>query len=360
METVHLSVQGKKVTKSVNEHFASLAKVNETMIQGVLKHYKKIRLTYVDVPAIVGITGACENIDTLFKVKSQVNVPLFFAQTGQLSLEQALQSLPGVCTIIHSGRDEPEDSRHIRQFRLIEEEFGCTLENMTRQNYQEEKMYQALLKHIQSAIRAMIKPVLEHHKDVLASYGRDTKRIKKALGKPFLRISYAETIDLLNENGFPKLKFGDDLGSKEEARVVELLNKTDEESPVFITKYPKEIKFFNMKASTKDSRVVLSADLIFPYSGEGVGSAVREHNFDKLNKRLKTSPMFKLHLERGGKYEDFLWYLDIIKKERTNPHAGYGIGSDRVLQYIFGEKDIRNTSLFAILNAQTKDWEIKQ
>lgn len=67
--------------------------------------------------------------------------------------------------------------------------------------------------------------------------------------------------------------------------------------------------------------------------------------------------MYKLHLERGGKYEDFKWYLDIMEKKATNPHAGYGIGNDRVLQYIFGESDIRNTSIFSLLNIQTGDWD---
>ena len=69
-----------------------------------------------------------------------------------------------------------------------------------------------------------------------------------------------------------------------------------------------------------------------------------------------TSTMYKLHLKRGGKYEDFKWYLDIMEKEATSPHAGYGIGNDRVLQYILGEKDIRNTSLFSLFNSQTGDW----
>lgn len=125
---------------------------------------------------------------------------------------------------------------------------------------------------------------------------------------------------------------------------------------MFIMKYPKEIKFFNMKVSTSDSRVCLSADLIFPYAGEGTGASVREHDFKKLRDRLMTSTMYKLHLKRGGKYEDFKWYLDIMEKEATSPHAGYGIGNDRVLQYILGEKDIRNTSLFSLFNSQTGDW----
>ncbi|HBR13290.1 MAG TPA: hypothetical protein DD697_01135, partial [Candidatus Komeilibacteria bacterium] len=79
-----------------------------------------------------------------------------------------------------------------------------------------------------------------------------------------------------------------------------------------------------MKVSQKDPRVVLSADLILPYSGESTGSAVREHDFNKLNQRLLTSTMYRLHLERGGTYKDFQWYLKIIESQKTNPHAGYG------------------------------------
>jgi aspartyl/asparaginyl-tRNA synthetase len=94
----------------------------------------------------------------------------------------------------------------------------------------------------------------------------------------------------------------------------------------------------------------LSADLILPYSGESTGSAVREHDYKKLKERLMGSVMYKLHLKRGGTLEDFGWYLDIIKGEQANPHAGYGIGNERVMQYIFGTSDIRNVSLFTLLN----------
>jgi len=89
-----------------NDHFANLVRINESLNQGAQKNYQRLGLTYVDVPEIVGITGACENVDTLFKVGNRLDIPLFFTQTGQLSLEQTLQSFPGAYTVIHSGRDE--------------------------------------------------------------------------------------------------------------------------------------------------------------------------------------------------------------------------------------------------------------
>lgn len=362
MKKITLFCQEKKVSLSFREHFANLLLINQSLNFGAANHYQKAGLTYVDVPAIVGITGACENVDTLFKINNRLDLPLFFTQTGQLALEQALQSNHGVYTVIHSGRDEEEeDERHLRQFRLTEEEFDCSLAGMRRENYDEEKMFATLLSHIQSTIKAMVKEVLKNNEKILVKiYQRDVDRLYQSLEKDFYQVPYEEAIEIVNKIGKKNIAFGDDLKAEDEALIVKYLNKNNEEIPVFITRYPKEIKFFNMKVSSADPRVVLSADLIFPYAGEGTGSAVREHDFERLKERLITSTMFKLHVQRGGRYEDFSWYLNIIKNNLTLPHAGYGIGNERILQYIFGERDIRHVSLFFLLNSQTGDWDVSR
>lgn len=362
MVKLKLTTEGKAVTLDYNYHFQNLVLINQSLNQGARENYQKKGLVYVDVPEIVGITGACENVDTLFKIQNRYGLPLFFTQTGQLALEQSLQSFSGVWTVIHSGRaEEIEDERHLRQFRLTEEEFDCRNLGMNRENYDEEKMFGGLLDHIQEVVKAMLKKIVKDHGQLLMKvYHRHLERIEKALEKDFYQITYQEAISLLNKNGYPEIKFGDDLKVQHEAKIVQLVNKKNEESPIFITRYPKEIKFFNMKVSQKDARVVLSADLIFPYAGEGTGSAVREHDFEKLNERLITSTMYKLHLQRGGHYDDFQWYLEIIKKKKTYPHAGYGIGNERVIQYVLGEIDIRHCSIFSLLDRQTGDWELKR
>jgi asparaginyl-tRNA synthetase len=350
------------------EHLAYLVSIASSMFYGTIGHYKKTGLQYADVPEIVGITGACENVDTLFKVGNNLNLPLFFTQTGQLALEQALQSNHGVYTIIHSGRDEEkEDERHLRQFRLTEEEFDCSFGHMTRDTYDEEKMYELLLKHIESATKAMVSSVLAENKKVLTGfYKRDVAALADIVRRPYLRVTYEDAIALLQQAGYPELEFGDDLGAEQEQKVVEVMNtktkgygrKIGEWSPVFIMRYPKEIKFFNMKVSEQDPRVVLSADCIFPYSGESVGSAVREHDGVKLLVRLLTSTMYKLHEQRGGTYNDFRWYTEgMILPQKTLPHAGYGIGNERIIQFILGHTDIRECSVFSLLNRQTGDWD---
>ncbi len=355
------------MTNGKAEHFQNLISVASSLFYGTIDHYQKMGLQYMDVPEIVGITGACENVDTLFKVGNRLDLPLFFTQTGQLALEQALQSAHGMYTIIHSGRDEEiEDERHLRQFRLTEEEFDCTMAGMTRESYDEEKMYEALLVHVEKATKAMVSAIIETNKKSLATtYKRDPAVLKEILNRPYLRVLYEDAIEMLVKEGYD-LSFGDDLGAEHEAKIVELVNKKKKGygesvetcSPVFIMRYPKEIKFFNMKVSTKDERVVLSADCIFPFSGEAVGSAVREHDGVKLLVRLLTSTMFKLHEQRGGKYEDFRWYTEgMILSQKTLPHAGYGIGNERIIQFALGQRDIQQCCLFALMNGQTGDWD---
>jgi len=118
------------------------------------------------------------------------------------------------------------------------------------------------------------------------------------------------------------------------------------DKPLFITHYPKVIKFFNMKTNSENPQVVNSTDLIFPHSGEAVG-AEREYEHKALYEKLKESNMLRQLVQRGGSISDFQWYLDVYKRYNM-PNAGCGIGLNRVTQFVLGTDDIRATTVFPL------------
>lgn len=344
--------------KQINsQHFTHLALLNQSLTAGIHTYQQGRGLTYIDVPEMVGITGAHGQIDSLFRIQNRYDLPLFFIQTSQFSLEQALQYFPGIYTIINSSRDaDMEDERHLRHFKLTEIAFDCTAGGMTENTYTDDKMFAELLHQIQASVQSMIRAVLENDTLLKITGKQNYARLESVIRGDYKEIEYIDAIKLLNKHGYSGVSFGDDLKTIHEMAVVKLMNP-QKESPVFITKYPRELKFFNRRIYKKDPRVVLSADLIFPSVGKVASSAVKEHDFKTLNERLLGSDMYRMHRQKGGSYEDFIWYLNLIKSKKVYPHAGYGIGNARMLQYILGESDIRKASVFFTLNQETGDWD---
>jgi asparaginyl-tRNA synthetase len=350
---LNLTCEGRPVTLDPATHRRNLILLHQSLTQAAARHYQQAGRTFVDVAHIVGITGACENVDTLFQIHSHTGQRRFFTQTGQLALESALVHFPAVWTQIHSGRAERvNDARHLHEFPLTEEELDATTVGMSREDYDPEAMFVHLIFAISTAVRRMIGGVYDDHRDMLREqYGRHVQQLREAALNTFPVITYSDAVQLLANDKYPDLTFGDDLTAEHEARLLELVNDGTP-MPVFVTHYPKDIKFFNMAVSRTDDRVCLSADLILPYAGEAVGSAVREHDPQRLAIRLVDSRMYQAHRERGGSLDDFRWYLDLIDSQITNPHAGYGLGNDRLIQYILGESDIRNASVLHQLGTE--------
>ena len=143
-----------------------------------------------------------------------------------------------------------------------------------------------------------------------------------------------------------EIEWGDDLTHAHELFLVEKYGNR----PLFITHYPKDIKFFNMRVNDDDPSVVNSADLIMPYSGESVGSAERENDYERLVKRLKESQMFRILSKRGVTMKDFEEYLNLVKKDPIL-HSGCGIGFTRVSQSVMGFEDIRMATSYPLNSA---------
>jgi asparaginyl-tRNA synthetase len=325
-----------------------LLHLREAAVHGVRDAYRAAGLREVTVPVLVGITGACENVSTLYRIAA--DAPLHLTQTGQLALEHALEVVKGVYCVTPSFRTDHIDHRHLNEFTLIEEEICCDnpLIGMSVTNYDPARMFEALLDRITDAMASIFRAVLTEAAEPLAALGGDLDALADVAAGEFYRVSYTEALDLIRSAGGPDLVWGSDLMPTSE-RV--LLRAVETEfgrgpRPTFVTHYPQHIKFFNMKEDDENPAVVQSADLLLPGVGEAVGSAVREHRYLKLRSRLTGSTMFAHITEQGlATLADFEPYLRIIEEGRTSPHAGYGIGLERVLQYLLRSNDIRTCSV---------------
>lgn len=303
-----------------------VAKIESELMRGARNYFEQNNYTEVVVPHITKATGACENIDTLFQVDFFGGAG-YLCQTGQLYLESLIPYLGNVYCIGPSFRAEPDvDSRHLTEFTLIEIEFPGG--------------FKKLLREIENTLYWMVQSVLKNSREELDRLGIDTKRLRE-VRPPFKKITYTEAIDILARNGFD-VKWGDDLKAKHEA----FLSSHFGSVPLFLTHFPIEIKFFNMRKNKENPRVVNSADLILPYSGEAVGAAERHYEHEEIYERLLNSEMMKKLRLRGGGMQDFQWYLDIIKSGVQIQHSGCGIGLNRVTQFVLGVDDCRLTTVY--------------
>jgi len=312
-----------------SKELASIAFIEGKLVEGAIEYLMKEGFVNIITPHITKATGSCENINTLFEL-DYFGQKGYLVQTGQLYLEGFIPHFKKVYCVGPSFRAEPKvDHRHLTEFPLIEIEFETEESN---------GLYK-LMEYIEGIICSMISKVLREARNELNFLGADIKYLEN-IKPPFKKITYREAIEILNNKGY-EVKFGDDLKHEHEQAVVKHFGDV----PVFITHYPQHIKFFNMRMNENDPTIANSTDLILPFSGEAVGAAEREHNYEKLIKRLEDSTMLKMLKEKGGSIDDFRWYLELIKKKPI-PHAGCGIGLNRVAQFVLKSSDIRACAAF--------------
>jgi len=307
----------------------AVARIEALLLRGARKYFDANDFTEIVVPHLTRATGACENVATMFTV-DHFGENAYLAQTGQLYLEVLTPFLRKVWCVGPSFRAEPSvDERHLTEFTLVELEFEGDLRQ--------------LMHHIENVVNSMIQEVIVSGRGDLECLGVDASRLSVA--PPFKKVSYTDAVEELRSFG---VKWGDDLKSVHERALVEIFG----DEPLFITHYPKAIKFFNMKQNAFNPRIVNSTDLILPFSGEAVGAAERECEYEPLLQRLKDSTMLRQLIERGGGIHDFDWYLEFYRQHGGTQHSGCGIGLNRVTQYVLGSSDIRTSTVFP-MNKQT-------
>ncbi len=247
--------------------------------------------------------------------------------SGQLEGELGAMSLGAVYTFGPTFRAENSNTpRHLAEFWMIEPEvaFYEIKENMD--------LAEDFLKYL-------IRYALEHCKDdidfLCKMYDNELlDRLNFVVTNDFVRLTYTEGVKILEESKekfeFP-VYWGADLQSEHERYLVEKHFKR----PVILTDYPKEIKSFYMKQND-DGKTVRGMDVLFPKIGEIIGGSQREENYDKLVNRMNEMEMSKETLD---------WYLD-TRRFGTAPHAGFGLGFERLILFITGMANIRDVIPF--------------
>ncbi len=273
--------------------------------------------SFVEVTPPTIVQTQVEGGSTLFKLK-YFNEDAYLTQSSQLYLETAIFAFEKVYCILPSYRAEKSRTRrHLTEYTHLEAEMAFF-------------DFDDLLILLEELITTVTNTLAEH--PIVKELNPDFQKLEK----PFRRISYSDAIDLLNkleipnEHGKP-FEWGDDITEKPERMLVDHIGR-----PTFLTHFPKSMKPFYMKINDENPEVTNSADLLLPHLGEVIGSSQREDDYNTLLKRIR---------EEGLNPEPYYWYLD-LRKYGSVPHAGFGLGVERYIQWILNLDHIRETCLY--------------
>jgi asparaginyl-tRNA synthetase len=235
-------------------------------------------------------------------------------------------------------------ARHLAEFWMIEPEmaFYDIEDNMNLAEEFIKYLIGYVLEHNREDIEFLAQRLAEEEKQKPQAERSELGLIEKlefVLNNNFERITYTGAIDILLQSpAYKKKKFtydvkwGIDLQSEHERYLVEKHFK----KPVIVTGYPKDIKSFYMRLND-DGKTVAAMDILAPGIGEIVGGSQREERLDKLEERMK-----EMHIP----IEEMSWYLD-TRRFGTVPHAGFGLGFERMVQFVTGMTNIRDVIAFA-------------
>ncbi|HLW09907.1 MAG TPA: asparagine--tRNA ligase [Fermentimonas sp.] len=247
--------------------------------------------------------------------------------SGQLEGELGAMSLGAIYTFGPTFRAENSNTpRHLAEFWMIEPEvaFSDNNDNMDLAEEFLKYLISYALEHCIDDIEFLAKMYDEELID----------RLRFIVDNDFVRLTYTEGVKILEESGhkfeFP-VYWGADLQSEHERYLVEKHFKR----PVILTDYPKEIKSFYMKHND-DGKTVRAMDVLFPKIGEIIGGSERESDYDKLMNHVKAI---------GMNTDPIWWYLE-TRKFGTAPHAGFGLGFERLMLFVTGMTNIRDVIPF--------------
>ena len=327
--------------------FGCVLRIRHNMAIAIHKFFHEKGYFYFHSPIITA--SDCEGAGQMFQVTTQNLYNLkkdengnikydddFFGKqtsltvSGQLEGELGATALGGIYTFGPTFRAENSNTpRHLAEFWMIEPEVAFMDLN-------------ELMDLEEEFIKHCVNWALEHCQDDLEFLNNMIdkgliERLKAVVSTNFQRLPYTEGIKILEEAVAKGHKFefpvywGCDLASEHERYLVEEHFK----KPVIMIDYPKEIKAFYMKEN-EDKKTVQGTDVLFPQIGEIIGGSVREENYDKLMARIE---------ELKIPMKDMWWYLD-TRKYGSCPHAGFGLGFERLMLFVTGMQNIRDVIPF--------------
>jgi asparaginyl-tRNA synthetase len=320
--------------------FGAVARVRYTLSFAVHQFFQDHGFAYVNTPLISA--SDCEGAGEQFLVTTldPLNIPktedgavdyskdffgkqAFLTVSGQLEGETYAMALKNIYTFGPTFRAENSNTkRHLSEFWMVEPEMAfCDLtQNM--------EIAEEFLKYL-------FKTVLDKCSEDMAFFSKFVESgieetLRTIVDTPFAHLTYTEAVKELEKHNdefeFP-VSWGSDLQSEHEKYLTEVVCKR----PVIVTDYPKEIKAFYMKLN-EDGKTVRGMDVLVPRLGEIIGGSEREANLEILTKRME-----ELKLDP----EAYWWYLD-LRRFGTVPHAGFGLGFERLVQYVTGMGNIRD------------------
>ncbi len=303
----HLWLRSQKMT--------NILKVRATAFKALREFFDK--QGYYEFTAPMFTPNACEGGATLFEVK-YFDTKVYLTQTWQLYAEAAIFALEKIFTVSPCFRSEKsKTSRHLAEFWMAEVETAwMDLEGLTKQ--------------AEELVSYVIQKVVEENSKELIALGQDVEKLKK-IKAPFTRITYDEALKLLQEDGI-KIKWGKDLRTIEEDKLM-----THFSAPVIVTNYPKEIMAFYKPIDPKNPKTALCFDMLAPEGyGEIIGGSQRSLDIEDMKAKLKKD---------GEKVETYDWYFD-TRKYGSVPHAGFGMGMERVIAWICKLENIKDAIPF--------------
>jgi asparaginyl-tRNA synthetase len=298
----------------------ALLRIRNEVCQGCREFFYSRGYVLIDSPMFT--PAACEGTSTLFET-DYFGEKAYLTQSGQLYLEPACMAFGKVYCFGPTFRAEKSKTRrHLTEFWMLEPEIAFA-------------ELPDIMTLAEELVVSLVARVLDRSREDLKVLERDTSRLEKIVA-PFHRMTYDEAARVLSdpavqararEQGAPPFEAGGDFGGFDETVLTEKLDR-----PAIVTHYPTALKAFYMQPDPANPERVLCMDVLAPEGyGEIIGGSQRIHDHDLLLSRIREH-----HLPE----EAFRWYLE-IRKYGTVPHAGFGMGIERLVSWIAGVRHLR-------------------